>query len=104
KHPSRDLARRQSEPRRGAGLTYRLVFFDLAILADWSFRSTSRLLPRRRLDSRRWETQMPDTLRFLLILACLAGLIYGSAWGLANFPPEQTEIVKSLPHEKLRQQ
>jgi len=47
---------------------------------------------------------VPDTLRFLLILACLAAVVYGSAWGLANFPPEQTEIVKSLPHEKLRQQ
>jgi hypothetical protein len=47
---------------------------------------------------------MPDTLRFLLIIACLAGAIYGGAWGLANFPPEQTEVIKSLPHEKLRQQ
>lgn len=48
--------------------------------------------------------EMPDSLRFLLILACLAGAVYGAAWGLANFPPEQREIVKALPHEKLRQQ
>jgi hypothetical protein len=47
---------------------------------------------------------VPDTLRFLLIIACLAGAIYGSVWGLANFPPEQSEVVKSLPHEKFRQQ
>jgi hypothetical protein len=47
---------------------------------------------------------MPDSLRFLLILACLAAAVYGAAWGLGNFPPEPTEIVKSLPHEKLRQQ
>ena len=47
---------------------------------------------------------LPDSLRFLLILACLVAVAYGTAWGLANFPPEQTEIVKSLPHEKLRQE
>jgi hypothetical protein len=47
---------------------------------------------------------VPDTVRFLLIIACLAGAVYGAAWGLANYPPEQTEIVKSLPHEKIRQQ
>ena len=45
---------------------------------------------------------MPDSIRFLLIIACLGGAVYGTAWGLANFPPEQTEIVKALPHEKLR--
>ena len=47
---------------------------------------------------------VPDTVRFLLIIACLAGAVYGAAWGLANYPPEQTEIVKALPHEKIRQQ
>ena len=47
---------------------------------------------------------VPDTVRFLLILACLIGAVYGGVWALANFPPEQTEIVKSLPHERIRQQ
>ena len=47
---------------------------------------------------------VPDTVRFLLILACLIGAIYGGVWALANFPPEQTEIVRSLPHERIRQQ
>ena len=47
---------------------------------------------------------VPDTVRFLLILACLIGALYGGVWALANFPPEQTEIVRSLPHEKIRQQ
>jgi hypothetical protein len=47
---------------------------------------------------------VPDTVRFLLIIACLAGAVYGAAWGLANYPPEQAEIVKALPHEKIRQQ
>ena len=47
---------------------------------------------------------MPDSLRFLLIIACLAAAVYGTAWGLANFPPEQSEIVKPLPHEKIRQE
>ena len=45
---------------------------------------------------------MPDSIRFLLIIACLGGLVYGTAWALASYPPEQTEIVKPLPHEKLR--
>jgi len=48
------------------------------------------------------EVQVPDSLRFLLILACLAGAVYAAAWGLATYPPEQSEIVKSLPNEKLR--
>jgi hypothetical protein len=47
---------------------------------------------------------VPDTVRFLLIIASLAGAVYGAAWGLANYPPEQAEIVKALPHEKIRQQ
>jgi len=47
---------------------------------------------------------VPDTVRFLLIIACLAGAVYGAVWGLANYPPEQSEIVKALPHEKIRQQ
>ena len=47
---------------------------------------------------------MPDTLRFLLIIACLAGAVYGAVWALSNYPPEQTQIVRPLPHEKIRQQ
>lgn len=46
---------------------------------------------------------MPDTIRFLLVILLLGGAVYGGAWALAHFPPEQTEIVKALPHEKLRQ-
>jgi hypothetical protein len=46
---------------------------------------------------------LPDTLKFVLFVAFLAGAVYGSAWALANFPPEQTEIIKAMPHEKLRQ-
>lgn len=45
---------------------------------------------------------MPDTVKFLLVLLVLGGAIFGGAWSLANFPPEQTEIVKPLPSEKLR--
>lgn len=46
---------------------------------------------------------IPDTLRFLLVLAVFAGAVYGGAYALATFPPEQTEIIKSLPDDKLRQ-
>ena len=47
---------------------------------------------------------VPDTIRFLLIIACLAGAVYGAVWALSNYPPEQTQIVRPLPHEKIRQQ
>jgi hypothetical protein len=47
---------------------------------------------------------VPDTIRFLLIIACLAGAVYGAVWALANYPPEPTQIVRPLPHEKIRQQ
>lgn len=46
---------------------------------------------------------LPDTIKFILFVALLAGAVYGSAWSLANFPPEQVEIIKAMPHEKLRQ-
>ena len=46
---------------------------------------------------------MPFTLRFLLILACLAAIAYGGIWALANFPPEQSQIVKPVSHEALRE-
>jgi hypothetical protein len=45
---------------------------------------------------------MPDTVKFLLVLACLGSAVYGGVWALANFPPEQTEIVKPLSAERLR--
>lgn len=46
---------------------------------------------------------MPDTIKFLLVVGCLAGAVYGSAWALSHFPPEQSEVVKPLSAEKLRQ-
>ncbi|MFO1120849.1 MAG: hypothetical protein U1F47_00770 [Hyphomicrobiales bacterium] len=46
---------------------------------------------------------MPDTIRLLLAITIIGGTVYGGAWLLANYPPEQTEIVKALPTEKLRQ-
>jgi hypothetical protein len=45
---------------------------------------------------------VPDTLRFIVIVGIIAGIVYGGALALASFPPEQTEITKPLPHEKLR--
>ena len=46
---------------------------------------------------------IPDTVRLLVAVAAIAGAVYGSAWALAHFPPEQTDVVRALPHEKLRQ-
>jgi hypothetical protein len=41
---------------------------------------------------------MPDSLRFLLIMLCLAGAGYGAVWWLSAAPPDQQEIIKRLPH------
>jgi hypothetical protein len=46
---------------------------------------------------------IPDTLKFLMVVGVLAGAAYGAVWGLATFPPEQSEVIKPLPSEKLRQ-
>ena len=46
---------------------------------------------------------LPDTVKFLVIVGAIVGIVYGSAWALAHFPPEQHAITKSLPHERLRQ-
>jgi hypothetical protein len=47
---------------------------------------------------------VPDTLRFLFIVGIIVGVVYGGALALSSFPPEQSEIIKPLPHEKLRAQ
>jgi hypothetical protein len=46
---------------------------------------------------------LPDTLKFLIVASLVVGAVYGTAYGLAQFPPEPSLVVKSLPHEKLRQ-
>lgn len=46
---------------------------------------------------------IPDTVKLIAVVAAIAGVVYGSAWTLAHFPPEQTEIIRPLPHERLRQ-
>ena len=45
---------------------------------------------------------MPDTVKFIVVVLCLGGAIYGGAWALAHFPPEQTEVVRTLSSERLR--
>ena len=45
---------------------------------------------------------MPDTIKFALVLAVFAGVIYGAAFALASFPPQQTDITRPLSHVKLR--
>lgn len=44
---------------------------------------------------------MPGSLRFLLILICLGGLVYGGIYVLATMKPEQKTVVKQLPSERL---
>lgn len=46
---------------------------------------------------------MPDTIKFLLVFLLLGGVVYGGAWVLAHHPPEQTEVVRPLPTERLWQ-
>jgi hypothetical protein len=48
------------------------------------------------------SAKMPDTVKFLLVVAVIGAALYGGLWTLAHVPPEQTEIVKPLPSEKLR--
>jgi hypothetical protein len=46
---------------------------------------------------------IPDFLRFTIVIAAIIGAVYGSAWLLASFPPEPSEIVRSLPNDKINQ-
>ena len=52
--------------------------------------------------ARETDRSMPFIVRFFLIIAILAGAVFGAIWALANFPPEQVEIVKPVSHEALR--
>ena len=52
---------------------------------------------------RRGMLLIPDTIKFLLAVALIAGAGYGIVVALAKFPPEPSEITRPLPHEKLRQ-
>jgi len=45
---------------------------------------------------------MPDSLRYLIILIVLGGIIYGATWWLANSPPQAVEIEKSISTHQLR--
>jgi hypothetical protein len=46
---------------------------------------------------------MPTLIRFLTIIALLAGLFYGSMFVLANFfEPQPREMTKSIPDPKVR--
>lgn len=44
---------------------------------------------------------MPDSLRFLLILTCLAIVGYGTVYALSSLEPQQAEIVRQVPHERM---
>ena len=57
--------------------------------------------PRRGL-SEGHVTMMPDTIRFLLIIGGLIGVVYGSAWLLAHMPPRTVETTKELSDAPLR--
>jgi hypothetical protein len=45
---------------------------------------------------------IPDFLKFILIIAAIVGAVYGGALALATYPPEQSDVIRPLPHEKLR--
>jgi hypothetical protein len=46
---------------------------------------------------------IPDTLKFLLIISAIVASVYGSAYGLSQFPPEQSDIVRPVFSEALKQ-
>jgi hypothetical protein len=45
---------------------------------------------------------IPDTIKFIVFAGAICGAVYGTAWALAKYPPEPSEVIKPLPHEKLR--
>ncbi len=45
--------------------------------------------------------RLPDSLRFLLVLAILGAAGFGAVWYLANFTPEPAQVVKPLPNDRL---
>ena len=45
---------------------------------------------------------MPDSIRLLLIIGGLIGVVYGAAWVLANMPPQTVETTKELSDAPLR--
>lgn len=45
---------------------------------------------------------MPSLIRFLVIVAILAGLVYGGMWALVTFvEPQPREMTQTLPANKL---
>ncbi len=45
---------------------------------------------------------MPSLIRFLVIVAILAGLVYGGMWALVTFvEPQPREMTQTLPGNKL---
>ena len=45
---------------------------------------------------------MPDSLRYLIVLAIVGGVIYGAAWWLASGPPASVTIEKTISTDRLR--
>lgn len=45
---------------------------------------------------------MPSLIRFLAVLAILAGLVYAGLWSLANLvEPRPREMTVTIPHERI---
>ena len=46
---------------------------------------------------------MPSLIRFVVLIAVVAGAAWGGMFALAEFfEPEQREITKTIPNERLR--
>lgn len=45
---------------------------------------------------------MPDTFKFLLVIGIAVGIVYGTAFLLANNPPSQRDVTQILPNDRLR--
>jgi hypothetical protein len=63
----------------------------------------STAFPAKQLETLKETLVIPDTLKFLLAVAVLAAGVYGTVLALAHFPPEPTDVTRSLSHDKLRQ-
>lgn len=66
----------------------------LAIEAQWANR-TDGAGPNRRAD-------MPSLIRFLAVVAILAGLVYAGLWSLANLvEPQPREMTVTIPQDRI---
>ena len=44
---------------------------------------------------------MPSLIRFLVVIAVIAGVVYGGLWALARIEPKPREMTITIPQDRL---